>query len=91
MLTRERGEGMLAFINKLEKVARHPYAEILIGTILVYTGFSEAGGTLIEDVSSGNLGAHHGVIALGVAHAMKALPSLLAALMLFSDADRKEN
>jgi len=62
---------------------------LVVGVILIGTGVSEAGGSIMEDVSNGDLGAHHGVIALGFAHAMKAIPSLLAALMLFADADRE--
>lgn len=82
---------MHAALKKMESAVRNPYIELLIGVILIYTGFLEAGGTIVEDVSNGNLGAHHGVIALGFAHAIQAVPAILTAILLFVDADRKQS
>ena len=36
------------------------------------------------------MGVHHGIIVMGIAHALKVLPSLLVSLMLFADAEEQE-
>lgn len=82
---------MHRFIKWLENAVRNPYVELFVGLILIVTGLSEAGENIFSDVSSGNLGAHHGVIALGFAHCMKAIPSMLAAIMMFAEADHKSS
>ncbi|MBT3237285.1 MAG: hypothetical protein HOK06_02670 [Rhodospirillaceae bacterium] len=82
---------MHTFIRKFENAVRNPYVEISVGLVLVITGFAEAGESLFEDVSQGNIGAHHGIIVLGLAHAMKAIPSILGSLVLFAEADREND
>jgi len=81
---------MHSFIVKIENFFRNPYFEAVIGIILLTTGLAEAGDSIYEDVTSGNVGAHHGVIVLGFVHVLKAIPAILSSLLLFADADRKE-
>lgn len=80
---------MRAFLNKMEAVAKSPHLELVVGLILMATGLVEAGETLFEDVSRGDIGAHHGMIVLGLAHAFKAIPGVLTGLMLFVDAEER--
>ncbi|NQU58814.1 MAG: hypothetical protein HQ513_16420 [Rhodospirillales bacterium] len=81
---------MHRFILKIENFFRNPYFEAVIGIILLITGLAEAGDSIYEDVTSGNVGAHHGVILLGFVHVLKAIPVILSSFMLFIDAERKE-
>lgn len=81
---------MNEFLKKTERVAKSPHLELIVGLILMATGLIEAGETLFEDVASGDIGVHHGMIVLGFAHAFKAIPSVIAGLMLFMDAEERE-
>ena len=81
---------MHAFLKKMEGVAKSPHLELIVGLILMGTGLIEAGETLFEDVASGDIGVHHGMIVLGFAHAFKAIPSVVAGLMMFVDAEERE-
>jgi hypothetical protein len=81
---------MHKFLKKIESIARNPWVEAFIGVILLVTGFAEAGENIIEDIKSGNVGAHHGIIMMGLAHAFKSVPSILASMMLFADAEKHE-
>jgi hypothetical protein len=81
---------MHAFLKKTERVAKSPHLELIVGMILMATGLIEAGETLFEDVASGDIGVHHGMIVLGFAHAFKAIPSVLTGMMLFVDAEDRE-
>lgn len=82
---------MHKFIKRMETTFRNPWLELIVGLVLIITGFSEAGETLFDDLSSGNLGSHHGVMLLGLAHALKAVPSLLTGLMLFVESEHNAN
>lgn len=81
---------MHAFLKKIERVAKSPYLELIVGLIIMATGLIEAGESLFEDVANGDIGVHHGMIVLGFAHAFKAMPSVIAGLMLFIDAEERE-
>ena len=73
-------------LNAIEKFVRNPWVELLLGIIIFSTGLMEAGDDMLADITSGNLGAHHGVMLLGLAHAIKAVPVLLAGFALISRA-----
>jgi len=81
---------MHAFLKRVEGVAKSPHLELIVGLILMATGLIEAGEGLFGDLASGNVGVHHGIIVLGFAHAFKAIPSILAGLTLFVDAEERE-
>lgn len=81
---------MRAFLKKMERVAKSPHLELVVGLILMATGLIEAGESLFEDVASGDIGVHHGMIVLGFAHAFKAIPSVIGGLMMFVDAEERE-
>ena len=81
---------MHSFIQKMEKFAKNPHFDAVIGIVLLTTGIIEAGDTIFEDIVSGNVGAHHGIILLGFVHAFKAVPSILGGLALFAHAEERE-
>ena len=75
----------------IERFVRNPYVELIIGLIIMATGLAEAGDSIVEDISSGDVGAHHGIILLGVAHAFKAVPSILTGILLFANAEAEND
>ena len=81
---------MHKFIQKVEKLVKNPHLEAILGIVILATGLVEAGDTLFEDITSGNVGAHHGMILLGFAHAVKALPAILGGLAIFAHAEERE-
>lgn len=80
---------MLKFLKKLEAFAKSPIVELVVGGVLVATGLIEAGESIFEDVTAGDLALHHGVIVLGIVHALKALPGVAAGLTLLIDGGRR--
>jgi|SaaInl4_135m_RNA_FD_contig_31_1738808_length_606_multi_2_in_0_out_0_2 hypothetical protein len=80
---------MHIILRNIEAFSRNPWLDVSVGIILMGTGLIEAGESIFEDISSGDIGAHHGVILLGLAHAFKSLPPILAGMMLFADAEQK--
>lgn len=81
---------MHSFIQKLEKFAKNPHLEAIIGILIMATGIIEAGDTIFEDITSGDIGAHHGMILLGFAHAFKAIPAVLGGMAIFAHAEERE-
>ncbi len=80
---------MHKFLKRLEAIAKSPYVELVVGLILVTTGLFEAGETLFSDIAEGDVGLHHGIIVLGVVHAIKALPGAIAGMALLMDAEKR--
>ena len=81
---------MHSFIRKMEKFVKHPHLEAIIGIVIMATGIIEAGDSIFEDIASGDVGAHHGMILLGFAHAIKAIPAILGGIALFVHAEERE-
>ena len=73
-------------LKAIENFVRNPWVELMLGIIIFSTGFMEAGDDMLADITSGELGAHHGVMLLGLAHAIKEVPVLLAGFALISRA-----
>jgi hypothetical protein len=73
-------------LKAIENFVRNPWVELLLGIVICSTGLMEAGDDMFADITSGNLGAHHGVMLLGLAHAIKEVPVLLAGFALMSRA-----
>ena len=81
---------MYEFILKVEKFAKNPHLEAIVGIIIMATGFNEAGEVIFEDITSGDIGAHHGMILLGFAQVMKSIPAVLGGLAIFTHAKGRE-
>ena len=82
---------MYRSIKRFETMVRHPYVDFIFGLIIIVLGLMDAADTFWKDILSGNLGANHAIMLLGLAHAVKALPSALATLMLFFEAEIKHS
>jgi len=66
----------------LKRIAENPILNFVAGMILLVTGLAEVGETLVDDVATLNVGAHHGVIVFGLVHAFKSLPPILVGMTL---------
>lgn len=75
---------MHEFLMKMERALKNPWFEAVMGLVIMSAGLTEAWSTLYEDLSSGDLGGHHGVILLGLVHTIKAVPAILAGMMLIA-------
>lgn len=74
--------------HRIRRLVEHPVTKLLVGlTLLITAGVEAAQG--ISDV-----GAHHGVMLLGLIHALSAVPDLLEGLSHGADLvlpdDKKE-
>ena len=81
---------MYKFILKVERFAKNPHLEVIVGIIIMASGFNEAGKVIFEDITSGEIGAHHGMIVLGFATVMRYLPSVLGGFAIFANAKGRE-
>jgi hypothetical protein len=81
---------MYKFILKVERFAKNPHLEVIVGFILMASGFNEAGEAIFEDITSGEIGAHHGMILLGFATMVRFLPSVLLGFTIFAHAKERE-
>lgn len=81
---------MHSLFRSLERVIKNPYVEMTLALVIMATGIIEAGDSIFEDVTNGDVGAHHGVILLGLVHAIKSLPAILAGITLFAVAEHEE-
>ena len=76
---------MYKFLKRMEEIAKSPYVELILGVILVGTGLFEAGESIFSDIAEGDVGLHHGIIVLGIAHAIKALLGAIMGIVLLLD------
>ena len=66
-------------MNFLKRFLNNPYTKLVIAGTLVYTGFLEAYENISEDISTGNFGAHHGIILMGIAHGLESTAEIFSA------------
>jgi hypothetical protein len=71
---------MARYLPALRRVVTNPFANIAVGLILLVTSLMEAWETLFDDIGSGDLGAHHGLMIFAVFQILKTLPDLMDAL-----------
>ena len=64
---------MTAGLSLIGRFVDHPYFRLGLGGALVVTGALELTGTILEEMIGIDIGAHHGVILLGLVHGLKAL------------------
>ena len=60
-------------ISGMRFVADNPYVNLTAGGILIYTAVHE----IIHSTEEAGIGAHHGVLAFGIVHALGAMPEIL--------------
>jgi hypothetical protein len=76
-------------IRTLQRIAEHPYLNIVVGLILLYSGIFETVHELkgLEDFK---IGAHHGVILFAILHIFKALPHVFEGLKYIEKAGKEK-
>ena len=60
-------------ISAMRFLADNPYVNLLAGGILIATALHE----IINSSEDAGVGAHHGVLAFGIVHALSAVPEIL--------------
>lgn len=68
------------FITRLKNISEHPYLNLTIAFLALFTGIYEAIYELRESESF-RFGAHHGIILFAVLHILKTIPHLYACIM----------
>ncbi len=77
----------MSVLEKLRSFSESKYLKLTVGLILLGSGLHEAWETLAEDLSNLNVGAHHGVMVLGVFHILQTLPDIIVGLKHVKDED----
>jgi hypothetical protein len=57
----------------------HPATRFLVGCVLVATGLVDLYGDLVDETRRFRIGAHHGIVILGIVQALSALPDFTLA------------
>jgi hypothetical protein len=65
------------FLNRLKAFVDHPITHLLVGLALVTTGGLEIYRDVIDESQRFRIGAHHGIVILGVAQVLAALPDVV--------------
>lgn len=66
--------------QRLKRLLKHPYTKLGVGLILVVTSTVEIVGDLMSDIPKSRVGAHHGLLILGLVNALSAVPELVEGL-----------
>jgi hypothetical protein len=72
--------GMDRFLNRLKAFVDHPVTHLLVGLALIATGGIEIYRDVLEESHRFRVGAHHGIVILGIAQALAALPDVVTGL-----------
>lgn len=71
---------MRAVLLAIHRFADHPWTNLLVAVILIATALSEVGTDILTELTAGDVGAHHGVLCLGLVQGLKALPEVAEGL-----------
>jgi|TARA_B100001146_G_scaffold157903_1_gene139016 hypothetical protein len=63
-------------IKILKSIIQHPYLDLAVVGILLYSGISETLSEM-EERKEFKLGVHHGIILFSIMHILKTLPELV--------------
>jgi hypothetical protein len=69
--------GMMRFLNGLKVIVDHPAMHLLVGLVLIATGVVDMCGDVLDESKRFKVGAHHGIVILGIAQALSALPDFV--------------
>lgn len=76
--------------KKFKKLVHNPWIDFSVGIILAASGLFEAIDTFPQELSDFKLGAHHGVLVLGIATVLRALASMFAGLEFIDEGEYAE-
>ena len=68
------------FLQRLKAFVDHPITHLLVGLALVTTGGLEIYRDVIDETQRFRVGTHHGIVILGIAQSLAALPDVVAGL-----------
>lgn len=68
------------WVYRLKRIIKHPYTKLGVGLILVATSTVEIVDDLMSDIPKSRVGAHHGLLVLGIVNALSAIPELVEGL-----------
>ncbi|MBF0445638.1 MAG: hypothetical protein HQL68_08600 [Magnetococcales bacterium] len=75
----------MAFMVKLKAFSNNRYLKLVVGCVLFFTGLNEAGETIWDDITSMNVGAHHGIMVFGIFQTLQSLPDIFSGVNYFVD------
>lgn len=64
-------------LKPIKEFIENPWTKLSVGVILVITSAIEIGSELLDDIHGINIGAHHGMLILGIVNAFASLPDLV--------------
>ena len=56
----------MSLLKRLEKFSENPWLDMVLGLIIFSTGVMESGDDFMADLTTGNFGAEHGVMLVGL-------------------------
>jgi len=68
---------MNRFLDRLKAFVDHPLTLLLVGLGLIMTGVTEIYGDVMDESRRFRVGAHHGIVILGLTQALSALPPVV--------------
>ena len=68
---------MNRFLERLKAFVDHPLTQLLVGLGLIMTGATELYGDMLDESRRFRIGAHHGIVILGLIQALSALPPVV--------------
>jgi hypothetical protein len=71
------GEFMGVTSQKVRRFVEHPITRLAVGLILFLSGFAEAYRSFGADLSQLQIGAHHGVMLLGLFNMIASIPDII--------------
>ena len=71
---------MNRFLIRLKAFVDHPVTHLLVGLALVTTGGLDVYQDVIDETQRFRVGAHHGIIILGIAQSLAALPDVVVGI-----------
>lgn len=77
MATTGGAVGMIPCLYRVKAIVDHPATHFFVGLVLIVTGVMEICQDFMEESRRFRLGAHHGIVILGLAQALAALPDLV--------------
>lgn len=81
---------MRSFLNGLKVITNNPWLTLAMGIILFTSSSIEVYDSLSEGFEHMRIGAHHGVVLLGIYHILKVLPEIFESLSYMHEAGEEE-
>jgi hypothetical protein len=70
-------DGLLAASRSLRSFVEHPMTKLIVGLVLILSGFNEAYEGFFDDIRHHRFGTRHGRIVPGFVNVLSSLPTLV--------------